>query len=278
MKKIIAQWGKKVAAQFTRISQPQELCNLQRMSRTTRGKQFGAFDLLHCATPTHTYSHKYCHFFTHYLTFSTVVAVVVAVNFHLRTRQHFTVVVVLIVAVVGCYTHHVSKLLNFLVTTLPRSMPRRSTMRCARSGCEVPENTLMFGILECIRFRQPACFSKLSRIKLLARIGLAERTGITQSTSTSFYYKNFFAKAARQRQRRRRTRERDWEKESAPRMWLRVYVYWQRERERELVRENYIQQQRRSLTLTPNFHSYNCRKAHQYVCAYVAWEAATMPR
>lgn len=230
MKKIIAQWGKKVAAQFTRTSQPQELCNLQRMSRTTRGKQFGAFDLLHCATPTHTYSHKYCHFFTHYLTFSTVV---VAVNFHLRTRQHFTVVVVLIVAVVGCYTHHVSKLLNFLVTTLPRSMPRRSTMRCARSGCEVPENTLMFGILECIRFRQPACFSKLSRIKLLARIGLAERTGITQSTSTSFYYKNFFAKAARQRQRRRRTRERDWEKESALRMWLRVYVYWQREGERE---------------------------------------------
>lgn len=62
-------------------------------------------------------------------------------------------------------------------------------------------------------------------------------------------------------------------------MWLRVYVYWQREGERELVRENYIQQQqqqqRRSLTLTPNFHSYNCRKAYQYVCAYVAWEAAT---
>lgn len=61
-------------------------------------------------------------------------------------------------------------------------------------------------------------------------------------------------------------------------MWLRVYVYWQRERERELVRENYIQQQRRSLTLTPNFHSYNCRKAYQYVCAYVAWEAATTTR
>lgn len=165
--------------------------------------------LLICCTVRHPHTRILINivtFFTHYLTFSTVV---VAVNFHLRTRQHFTVVVVLIVAVVGCYTHHVSKLLNFLVTTLPRSMPRRSTMRCARSGCEVPENTLMFGILECIRFRQPACFSKLSRIKLLARIGLAERTGITQSTSTSFYYKNFFAKAARQRQRRRRTRERD---------------------------------------------------------------------
>lgn len=166
--------------------------------------------ILICCTVRHPHTRILINivtFFTHYLTFSTVV---VAVNFHLRTRQHFTVVVVvLIVAVVGCYTHHVSKLLNFLVTTLPRSMPRRSTMRCARSGCEVPENTLMFGILECIRFRQPACFSKLSRIKLLARIGLAERTGITQSTSTSFYYKNFFAKAARQRQRRRRTRERD---------------------------------------------------------------------
>lgn len=92
-------------------------------------------------------------------------------------------------------TYQVSKLLNFLVTTLPRSIPRRSTIRWARSGCEVPENTLMFGILEWIKFRQPACFSKLSRIKLLARIGLAERTGITQSTSRSFYYK-FFLRAA----------------------------------------------------------------------------------
>lgn len=92
----------------------------------------------------------------------------------------------------GAYiTYQVSRLLNFLVTTLPRSMPRRSTIRWARSGCEVPENTLMFGILEWIKFRQPACFSKLSRIKLLARIGLAERTGITQSASRSFYYKFF---------------------------------------------------------------------------------------
>lgn len=91
----------------------------------------------------------------------------------------------------GNITYQVSRLLNFLVTTLPRSMPRRSTIRWARSGCEVPENTLMFGILEWIKFRQPACFSKLSRIKLLARIGLAERTGITQSASRSFYYKFF---------------------------------------------------------------------------------------
>lgn len=233
--------------------------------------------LLICCTVRHPHTRILINivtFFTHYLTFSTVVAVVVAVNFHLRTRQHFTVVVVLIVAVVGCYTHHVSKLLNFLVTTLPRSMPRRSTMRCARSGCEVPENTLMFGILECIRFRQPACFSKLSRIKLLARIGLAERTGITQSTSTSFYYKNFFAKAARQRQRRRRTREREIERKRVRHECGYVFMCIDRERERELVRENYIQQQqqqqRRSLTLTPNFHSYNCRKAYQYVCAYVA--------
>jgi len=95
----------------------------------------------------------------------------------------------------GLSTHQVSKLLNFFVTTLPRSIPRRSTIRWAKSGCEVPENTLMFGILEWIKFRQPACFSKLSRIKLLARIGLAERTtGITQSTSRSFYYKFFSPK------------------------------------------------------------------------------------
>lgn len=86
-------------------------------------------------------------------------------------------------------THHVSKLLNFLVTTLPKSIPKRSTILWARSGCDVPENTLMFGILECNEFNVLACFSKLSRIKLFARIGLADRTGITQSTSTCFYYK-----------------------------------------------------------------------------------------
>jgi len=102
----------------------------------------------------------------------------------------------------GLSTHQVSKLLNFFVTTLPRSIPRRSTIRWAKSGCEVPENTLMFGILEWIKFRQPACFSKLSRIKLLARIGLAERTtGITQSTSRSFYYKFFSPKRGQRRRR-----------------------------------------------------------------------------
>lgn len=77
-------------------------------------------------------------------------------------------------------TYHVSRLLNFLVTTLPRSMPRRSTMRCAKSGWDVPEKTLMLGILDCIL--RPLDFSKLSRTKLFARIGLADRTGITQST------------------------------------------------------------------------------------------------
>lgn len=78
------------------------------------------------------------------------------------------------------FTHHVSKLLNFLVTTLPKSMPSRSTIRCARSGCDVPEKTFMFGILDCIL--STLDFSKLFRTKLLARIGLADRTGITQST------------------------------------------------------------------------------------------------
>lgn len=77
------------------------------------------------------------------------------------------------------HTHHVSRLLNFFVTTLPRSMPRRSTMRCARSGWDVPEKTLMLGILDCIL--RPLDFSKLSRTKLFARIGLADRTGITQN-------------------------------------------------------------------------------------------------
>lgn len=47
------------------------------------------------------------------------------------------------------YTYQVSKLLNFFVTTLPRSIPSRSTMRDARSGWDEPENTLMLGILDC---------------------------------------------------------------------------------------------------------------------------------
>lgn len=77
--------------------------------------------------------------------------------------------------------YHVSKLLNFFVTTFPKSIPNRSTIRCAKSGCDDPENTLIFGILDC-NFKT-LDFSKLSRTKLLARIGLADRTGITQSTT-----------------------------------------------------------------------------------------------
>lgn len=38
----------------------------------------------------------------------------------------------------------------------------------------------MLGILDCIL--RPLDFSKLSRTKLFARMGLADRTGITQST------------------------------------------------------------------------------------------------
>lgn len=76
--------------------------------------------------------------------------------------------------------YHVSRLLNFLVTTLPMSMPRRSTIRWARSGCEVPLKTLMFGILLCkTRTRE---FSKFARNKLLARTGCD--TGITTTEST----------------------------------------------------------------------------------------------
>lgn len=44
-------------------------------------------------------------------------------------------------------THHVSWLLNFLVTTFPSSRPRRSAIFWDRSGCELPLNILMFGIL-----------------------------------------------------------------------------------------------------------------------------------
>lgn len=76
--------------------------------------------------------------------------------------------------------YHVSRLLNFLVTTLPMSMPRRSTIRWARSGCEVPLKTLMFGILLCkTRTRE---LSKFARNKLLARTGCD--TGITTTETT----------------------------------------------------------------------------------------------
>lgn len=44
-------------------------------------------------------------------------------------------------------THHVSWLLNFLVTTFPSSIPSRSTIFCARSWCELPLNTFIFGIV-----------------------------------------------------------------------------------------------------------------------------------
>merc|ERR1719245_486849 len=43
---------------------------------------------------------------------------------------------------------HVSRLLNFLVTTFPVSMPRRSQSLWVRSGGDDPEKTLMLGILD----------------------------------------------------------------------------------------------------------------------------------
>jgi hypothetical protein len=76
-------------------------------------------------------------------------------------------------------SYHVSKLLNFLVTTFPKSMPNRSTILWARSGCDVPLKTLIFGIL--LR-RNELGFSKFARIKLFARTG-SDTTGITAITS-----------------------------------------------------------------------------------------------
>lgn len=76
--------------------------------------------------------------------------------------------------------YHVSRLLNFFVTTLPMSMPSRSTIRCAKSGCEVPLKTLMFGILLCRALSRE--FSKFARNKLLARTGCD--TGITETETT----------------------------------------------------------------------------------------------
>jgi hypothetical protein len=89
--------------------------------------------------------------------------------------------------------YHVSKLLNFLVTTLPRSMPRRSTMRCARSGCDEPLKTLMFGIL-------------LWRIKFLGPEQLDESVGthtaiVGSSVSHITTHTKYFKKAYRRRGR-----------------------------------------------------------------------------
>ena len=68
-------------------------------------------------------------------------------------RWHKSTVTCLVPRLTSIYsTHHVSRLLNFFVTTLPRSMPRRSTMRWAKSTWEEPEKTLMFGILDWISF------------------------------------------------------------------------------------------------------------------------------
>jgi hypothetical protein len=57
-------------------------------------------------------------------------------------------------------------------------MPNRSTILCARSGCDVPLKTLILGIL--LR-RKELGFSKLARIKAFARTG-SDTTGITAKT------------------------------------------------------------------------------------------------
>lgn len=77
--------------------------------------------------------------------------------------------------------YHVSKLLNFLVTTFPKSIPNRSTILWARSGWEVPLKTLMFGIL--LWRMDEEDFSIFARNKLLARTGW--ETGITAKRSAN---------------------------------------------------------------------------------------------
>lgn len=87
--------------------------------------------------------------------------------------------------------YHVSRLENFLVTTFPKSMPSLSTIFCARSGCDVPEKTLMLGILEPPRLTKTAGDSNFEHNRLRARTGSANR-GITnisaQSTLHAFLY------------------------------------------------------------------------------------------
>ena len=65
-------------------------------------------------------------------------------------------------------THHVSWLLNFLVTTLPSSIPNRSTIFCARSTCDVPLNTLMLGILLSVMNIFSTCKMSAALMRLLS--------------------------------------------------------------------------------------------------------------
>ncbi|KAE9542578.1 hypothetical protein AGLY_002489 [Aphis glycines] len=79
--------------------------------------------------------------------------------------------------------YHVSRLLNFLVTTLPTSMPNRSTIRCAKSGCDVPLNTLMFGILLLATFARVE--TKFDFTRHLARMGSDDNKGILPQQRSS---------------------------------------------------------------------------------------------
>lgn len=78
--------------------------------------------------------------------------------------------------------YHVSRLLNFLVTTLPTSMPNRSTIRCAKSGWDVPLNTLMFGILLLATFERVE--TKLDLTRHRARMGSDDNKGILPRRSS----------------------------------------------------------------------------------------------
>lgn len=46
--------------------------------------------------------------------------------------------------------YHVSRLLNFVVTTFPMTMSNRSTIMRVISGCDVPLNTLMLVIIHVV--------------------------------------------------------------------------------------------------------------------------------
>lgn len=85
------------------------------------------------------------------------------------------------------FSYHVSRLLNFLVTTLPTSMPNRSTIRCAKSGCDVPLNTLMLGILLMATFERVGTKSVVFTSIHLARMTSDDNKGILPRQASLYY-------------------------------------------------------------------------------------------
>lgn len=90
------------------------------------------------------------------------------------------------------YTHHVSRFENFFVTTFPRSIPNRSTIRCAKSGWLVPLKTLMFGIIwHCLSVESRKGFEVNLQHKTWHKHCLVTQRIVACPSSTLWWCRNF---------------------------------------------------------------------------------------